>query len=219
MAKHRNDWKNGLILGRNKEIVKDINQWYIELFENYPCNNIEELTQREGQIIIDIGTLNKNMMGNVGKEYHKEKVKNKVKIYRKEMNDNVKIYRKEINDDLKKTRIENAKKYNEIKTRIENEYNDFIREMDEKEAIYKKEQDENMKETDKMRKINREKREQEQINKKELNFKTKNLKGVIYTREQLEKICLKNNIKIQSVMYKMRLKLSKIENLLIPEDL
>jgi len=55
--------------------------------------------------------------------------------------------------------------------------------------------------------------------KKEQVFIKNNLNGVIYTREQLEKICLKNNIKRQSAMYKMRLKLSKIENLLIPENL
>ena len=38
MAVHRNDWKKGEVLGRNKEIVTNISQWYIELYENYPCN-------------------------------------------------------------------------------------------------------------------------------------------------------------------------------------
>lgn len=36
------------------------NDFYIELYEKYPCNDREELEKREGEVIREIGTLNKN---------------------------------------------------------------------------------------------------------------------------------------------------------------
>ena len=36
----------------------DINDWYIELYEDCECERREHLTRREGQIIREIGTLN-----------------------------------------------------------------------------------------------------------------------------------------------------------------
>ena len=35
----------------------------IELFENFPCNSKEELNKKEGQIIREIGTINKQIAG------------------------------------------------------------------------------------------------------------------------------------------------------------
>jgi hypothetical protein len=48
----------------NKPLYQEVNKtnwddWYIELFEDYPCENKEQLNRREGQIIREIGTLNK----------------------------------------------------------------------------------------------------------------------------------------------------------------
>jgi hypothetical protein len=37
--------------------------WYIELNEDCPCERKEQLTQREGQVIREIGTLNKRIKG------------------------------------------------------------------------------------------------------------------------------------------------------------
>ena len=36
----------------------NINDWYIELYEDVPCDRKEQLTRREGQVIREIGTLN-----------------------------------------------------------------------------------------------------------------------------------------------------------------
>jgi len=83
MAKHRSQWRKGLVLGRNKEIVSDINEWYIELYENYPCDKIEELTAREGLIIRELGTLNKRIEGRTRKEYYIDNA-DKFKEYNKE---------------------------------------------------------------------------------------------------------------------------------------
>ena len=41
-----------------KEHITNFDEWYIELYENYPCNSIEELTKKEDEIIQKIGTLN-----------------------------------------------------------------------------------------------------------------------------------------------------------------
>lgn len=42
-------------------IDNDWSNWYIELYEDYPCNNKKELERREGEIIRELGTINKNM--------------------------------------------------------------------------------------------------------------------------------------------------------------
>ena len=120
MAVHRNNWKNGIVLGRNKEIVKNINEWYIELYENYPCEKVEELTAREGVIIREIGTLNKNIAGRTVKEWrtdHKEEIKQYDKQYRTDNKEELKQYYKQYYlknaDKIKKYRIENADKIKE----------------------------------------------------------------------------------------------------------
>lgn len=46
----------------------NINDWYIELYEDFPCERKEQLNKREGEIIRGIGTLNKNIAGRTHKE-------------------------------------------------------------------------------------------------------------------------------------------------------
>lgn len=53
-------------------IDNDWSDWYIELHEYYPCNNKEELCKREGEVIREIGTINKQIAGRSNKESHKE---------------------------------------------------------------------------------------------------------------------------------------------------
>jgi hypothetical protein len=133
MSKHRNSWKMGLVLGKNKNIVIDINEWYIELYENYPCDKVEELTAREGVIIREIGTLNKRIEGRTPKEYRIEnadKIKETKKQYYLENVDTIKEkdkqYRIENVDKIQKFRkqyyIENADNIKEYQKeyRIEN---------------------------------------------------------------------------------------------------
>ena len=56
---HKYDYRNGNKLPFHR-YIEDINDWYIELYEECPCKNNDELTRREGQIMRDIATLNKN---------------------------------------------------------------------------------------------------------------------------------------------------------------
>ena len=100
MTMHRSDWKKGVILGKNKDIVKDINEWYIELYENYPCEKVEELTAREGVIIREIGTLNKNIAGRTKKQYYTDN-KEEIKQYYTDNKEEIKQYYTEHKDDAK----------------------------------------------------------------------------------------------------------------------
>ena len=49
-----------------------INNFYIELVEEYTCENIEQLRKREGEIIREIGSLNHRIAGQTKQEYNKE---------------------------------------------------------------------------------------------------------------------------------------------------
>ena len=58
-----------------------IDNFYIELEEEYSCENVEQLRKREGEIIREKGTLNKQIAGRSKTEYGKEyKQNNKDKI-------------------------------------------------------------------------------------------------------------------------------------------
>ncbi len=70
-----------------KEVNNDWTNWYIELYETYPCNCKNELCKREGEIIRLIGSLNKAIPGRDKQEYKKE--------YYEENTDKIKEYKKE----------------------------------------------------------------------------------------------------------------------------
>jgi len=93
MGGHRADYKKGTVLGKNKLIVENIEDWYIELYELYPCNLKTELKKREGEVIRKIGTLNKQIAGRTKKEYYidnADKIKEKMKEYNIENADKIK---------------------------------------------------------------------------------------------------------------------------------
>jgi len=124
MGGHRADYKKGNILGKNKLIVENIEDWYIELYELFPCNLKTELKRREGEVIREIGTLNKQIAGRTVKEYYienAEKYKEYDKIYRIKNADKIKENKKEYNkeyrikntDIIKEYRIKNADKAKE----------------------------------------------------------------------------------------------------------
>ena len=54
--------------------------WYIELYEMFPYDSKMQLCQREGEVMRDIGTLNKNIAAKTHKE-HKEDNKDKIQEY------------------------------------------------------------------------------------------------------------------------------------------
>ena len=63
----------------------NIEDWYIELYEEFSCENTEQLNKREGETIREIGTLNKVIPGRTQKEYIEDN-KDKIKEYKKDYN-------------------------------------------------------------------------------------------------------------------------------------
>ena len=65
----------------------NIEDWYIELYEDFPTERKELLHKREGEVIREIGTINQQIAGRTRKEWRevneekiKEKEKNGVKL-------------------------------------------------------------------------------------------------------------------------------------------
>ena len=58
----------------SRNLYKIINNqwefWYIELYEECPCENKEQLCKKEGEVIREIGTLNHVINGRTQKEYY-----------------------------------------------------------------------------------------------------------------------------------------------------
>ncbi len=82
MSKHRYDSKQKPHI-KIYSHIQDWDDWYIELYELFPCKTIEELHRREGEIIREIGTLNIIINGRTKKEYTMDTKENK-SLYDKE---------------------------------------------------------------------------------------------------------------------------------------
>ena len=91
MMNHRTRVKEGketLLYNKMREI--GVEHFYIELIENYPCENSEQLNKREGDWMREIATLNEKVAGRTKKEYKtdcKEKIKEQGKEYYEQRQD------------------------------------------------------------------------------------------------------------------------------------
>jgi hypothetical protein len=110
--KHKKDCEGGIscVTLYYHIVDNDWSDWYIELYEMYPCNNKKELERREGQVIREIGTINKKIEGRTKKEYYED---NKEKVSQKH---------KEWYNDNKETISQNAKEYYENNKEIISQY-------------------------------------------------------------------------------------------------
>ena len=125
----------------HKKVIEtnDIGNWYIDLYENYPCKNEKELRKREGEVTQLIGTLNIRIENRSKLEYqrqyrvnhkesqkqyyenNKEKIKEKAKQYydnnKEKLNEKIKEYyennKEEIKKKAKQYREKNKQKINE----------------------------------------------------------------------------------------------------------
>ncbi len=128
------DAYNKLLYVKMREL--GVGSFYIELYENINCDCMEQLNKREGQIIREIGTLNKNIAGRTFKEYYIDNLEQKKQYYIKnkeqynndpEMKEKMKQYKKEYNNDseIKEKKKQFMKQYNnkpEVKAKRK-EYN------------------------------------------------------------------------------------------------
>ena len=95
MARHRLDKKCSLY----KLVDGDWNNWYIELYEDFPCDNKEQLEKREGEVIREIATINQVVAGRTKKEYrqdNRDKFVEYMKQYQQDNRDKILEKQKEI---------------------------------------------------------------------------------------------------------------------------
>jgi len=83
MCEHRRNFKQGGTI--TSKVIIGFGDAYIELIENYPCNNKEELDKKEGELIRTTDNCcNKLIAGRTRNEYYvdnKESILEKVKDY------------------------------------------------------------------------------------------------------------------------------------------
>lgn len=91
--------------------IEDWNDWYIELYENYQCNNKEELCRREGEVIRLIGTLNRCIAGRTQEESSKNWRENNKEKYHNYITE----YSKKYNEEHKEERLNYSRIYEETK--------------------------------------------------------------------------------------------------------
>ena len=104
-------------------INNDWDNWYIELYELYPCNSKDELCKKEGEIIREISNLNHQIAGRTSKEWYEEN-KEKIKRNREQNKDENKKYSKEWRETNKlhiQKYMENYRRKNKEKT------NDYLK--------------------------------------------------------------------------------------------
>ena len=69
----------------NNKLYQSVNgnwdDWYIELYEECPCESKEQLNKREGKIIREIGTLNYQIACRTNKEWYNDNKEKKKKYY------------------------------------------------------------------------------------------------------------------------------------------
>ena len=86
LANHIQDYNRDKCCGFYK-YVENWEDWKIELYEKYPCENREQLNKKEGSIIRLIGTLNSFVAGRTYKDWVSDNV-NKVYEINKKWRDN-----------------------------------------------------------------------------------------------------------------------------------
>ena len=79
-----------------------IEHFYIELVENFPCNSVEELRKREGEITREIGTLNKRIEQRDMKEYFRQYYQDNIERYRENKKKWKENNREKVNEDARK---------------------------------------------------------------------------------------------------------------------
>jgi group I intron endonuclease len=97
MAKHRQNAKceNRMhYIFYSKVNERGLENFYIELIEDCPCESLEQLRKREGHYIREMGTLNHKIAGRTGKEWEQDN-KEKRKEYFEQNKDKIKEYHTE----------------------------------------------------------------------------------------------------------------------------
>jgi len=118
IARHRNDKKCSLY----QFVDDDWDNWYIELYEDFSCDNKEQLEKREGEIIREIATINKQIAGRTYKEYYqdnRDKILEQKKQYHQDNRDKILEKSKQYHQDNRDKRLEqNKQRYQDNRDKI-----------------------------------------------------------------------------------------------------
>ena len=101
--KKKNDKKQNYFVYQ-KMAELGVDNFYIELIEDYPCENKEHLLKREGEWIRHLATLNQKVAGRTRSEYYtdcKDRILTQNKTYRENNKDNISEQRKQYREDNK----------------------------------------------------------------------------------------------------------------------
>lgn len=188
-------------------INNDWDNWYIELYEEYPCENKEQLCKKEGEIIRLMGNLNIKIAGRNQKEYqldNKEKIKEYKKEYQLKNAEKLKEIYQEYYKDNKEKILEKQKEYN----------NDNKNKIKEYQKQYQLENADIKKIYDKEYKIENQDRIKERDKQYYFNNKDKN-------KEKQKQYRLKNAEKIKELnkQYRLKKKLKNQENISVENSL
>lgn len=113
MSQHRADLKRGKTI--TSKVILEHGEAYIELLENYPCANKEELDKKEGEHIrLTQNCCNKFIAGRTTKQY-KEDNKELIKQYYEANKERILDQQKQYYEDNKEAKIEKSKQYREAK--------------------------------------------------------------------------------------------------------
>ncbi len=89
-----------------------LEKFYIELYEDYPCESKENLLKREGEIIRQIATLNSKIEGRKWPEYYADNKEHRSQTHKEWYDKNREKVLKKVKDYC----IENKEKLNEYRT-------------------------------------------------------------------------------------------------------
>jgi len=109
---HKTDKKCSLY----QYVNDDWDNWYIELYEDYPCKNRHILELKEGEVQRDIATINKYIAGRSNKEYrqdNRDKISEKKKQYHQDNRERILEQKKQYYQDNRDEKLENMKQYYE----------------------------------------------------------------------------------------------------------
>ena len=130
MARHRHQY-NSYLKGNHGKTRSfqlfdeyNIDNCKIELIENYPCENKEELRRREGHFIQTIDCVNKHIAGRTKEEWREES--------KEQIRETHRIYWENNKDYFKKKREENHEFYKDYNKQWKAEHKEYVADYNKK---------------------------------------------------------------------------------------
>ena len=121
LYKRKNAHKQKTSLCKSKILFEKYDDVRIELVEDYPCNNKQELNKKEGEYIRENKCLNKQIAGRTLKEYCQDN-KEKKNEYDKKWRENNKEIQREYNKKNKEKKREYREKNKEKRNETQREW-------------------------------------------------------------------------------------------------